>query len=80
LSKLLLETQNPKGVLETCQRLLAVDPCLEAAHRFAMRAYATLGDRAAVVRQFESCQTSLFTEINIPPSEETRQLFEILIH
>ena len=78
LGQLLLEGQDNRDALETCQSLIGENPCLEAAHRIAMRAHAALGDRAAVVRQFESCRKNLLEEIGVTPSEETRLLHEIL--
>ena len=78
LGQLLLEAQDYQGALESNQRLIEEDPSLEAAHRIAMRAHAALGNRAAVIRQFESCQQILLEEIGVTPSEETRQLHEIL--
>jgi DNA-binding SARP family transcriptional activator len=78
LGQLLLEAQDYQGALESNQRLIEEDPSLEAAHRIAMRAHAALGNRAAVIRQFESCHKILLEEIGVTPSEETRQLHEIL--
>ncbi len=62
-----------------CQEVLSNDPCLEEAHRQAMRAHAAIGNTAAVVRQFERCQQSLLQEVNLSPSPQTRALYESLI-
>lgn len=61
--------------LELCQTALAVDPCLEDAHRTAMRIHAASGNRAAVIRQYELCETSLREEFDASPSEQTHSLF-----
>ncbi len=79
LGQLLLEAQDYLSVLETCKRLLAEDPCLEAVHRLAMRAHAAIGNRAAVARQFETCGSILKQQLDVSPSEETEQLYEILM-
>jgi LuxR family maltose regulon positive regulatory protein len=79
LGNLLLDARDYQGTLETCRRLLLEDSCLEVAHRLAMRAHAALGDRASVARQYESCRASLLEEIDVQPSEDTRNLYEILI-
>jgi DNA-binding SARP family transcriptional activator len=65
--------------LKYCRRVLAQDPCLEEAHRLAMRAYATMGNRAAVARQFDRCRQALLEEINAPPSPQTEALYETLM-
>jgi LuxR family maltose regulon positive regulatory protein len=66
--------------LDFCQELLSSDPCLEEAHRLAMRAHAATGNKAAVVRQYERCQQSLLKEVNLPPSPQTNELFQSLVH
>jgi two-component SAPR family response regulator len=78
LGQLQLEAQDYQGALESAQRLLARDRCLEAAHRIVMRAYAALGSQAALVRQYETCRQNLLEEIGVTPSKETRQLYETL--
>jgi DNA-binding SARP family transcriptional activator len=78
LGHLFLESGCNDKVLEYSQKLLAIDACLEEAHRLAMRAYAAKGDRAGLVRQFERCRQALHDEINAPPSPQTVQLFKKL--
>jgi len=74
-----LEAREYDQTLEYCQRALAEDPCMEEAHRLAMRAYAAMGNRAAVARQFEYCQQILLQEVNAPPSSQTETLYETLM-
>jgi DNA-binding SARP family transcriptional activator len=66
-------------VLDYCRQALANDPCLEEAHRLAMRAYAAMGNRAAIARQFERCRHALLNEANASPSSQTEALFEALM-
>lgn len=79
LAEIYLETGEHEAALEYCLRILAEDPSLEAAHGLAMRAYAAMGDRAAVARQFERCEQVLLEEIGIPPSLQTKALYETLM-
>lgn len=79
LAELYLEIGKPVSALEYCQLALSVDPCLEGAHRLAMRVHAASGNRAAVVRQFKQCQQVLLEEVNVPPSDQTTTLYETLI-
>jgi DNA-binding SARP family transcriptional activator len=58
------------------ERLLALDPLLESAHRSLMRLYLRTGRREAVLRQFQECTRLLSQELGIAPGEETRRLAE----
>ena len=69
-----------ENALDYCQCTLTEDSCLEAAHRLAMRAYAAMGNRAGVKRQFECCRLALKEEINAAPSRQTENLYQTLIH
>lgn len=79
LAELHLEAGRHASSLEYCQLALNEDPCLEEAHRLAMRAHAAMGNRAAIVRQFKQCQQVLLEEVNVPPSTQTTALYETLI-
>jgi ATP/maltotriose-dependent transcriptional regulator MalT/two-component SAPR family response regulator len=80
LGGLYLEKRQYETALGCCQRILQDDPCQETAHRLCMQIYAAMGNRAAVVRQYEQCCLVLKTEIAALPSSQTRQLYESLIH
>lgn len=79
LGQLQLEAHEYRSALETCQRALTDDPCLEDAHRLAMRIYAAMGNRAAVARQFAQCRQALLDEIDAPPSPQTEELYTLLM-
>jgi DNA-binding SARP family transcriptional activator len=74
-----LDVGEHQVALEYCERALAEDPCLEAAHRLAMRAHWALGNRSAVARQFEHCEQVLRKELNAPPSPQTGALYKRLM-
>jgi LuxR family transcriptional regulator, maltose regulon positive regulatory protein len=78
LAELDLQEEAYTRVLALCRRLLAEDPCLEEAHRLAMRAHAGRGNMAAVVRQFNRCQQALEEEIRVYPSQRTVELYHLL--
>jgi len=78
LGELEIQTRQFDLALTRAQRALAEDCCLETAHRLAMRAYAGLGNRAGVLRQYETCSQALEEEFHARPSEQTRQLFNTL--
>jgi DNA-binding SARP family transcriptional activator len=78
LAEIDLREEAYTQVLATCRRLLAEDPCLEEAHRLAMRAHAGRGNMAGVVRQFHRCQQALQEEIRVVPSQRTVELYHLL--
>ncbi len=79
LAQIYFEQGELEQALNCCQRLLAEDPCLEDAHRLAMRIYASSGNRAGVARQYALCQKSLEEEIAAPPSALTEELYMTLM-
>jgi DNA-binding SARP family transcriptional activator len=74
-----LQDQEYLAVLQHCQDLLREDPCIEEAHQKIMIAYQRLGNRSAIIRQYERCQQALLTEHDLPPSQQTIDLYQRLI-
>jgi two-component SAPR family response regulator/Flp pilus assembly protein TadD len=75
LAEIHLAGGSPQEAIVLCQKVLAEEPCQEEAHRLAMRAYAALGNRAAVTRQFERCRRALWEEIHALPSQKTEAAY-----
>jgi DNA-binding SARP family transcriptional activator len=63
-----------------CQLILAQDSCREDAHCRLMRCYSRQSQYHLSVRQYETCASSLFTELGIKPSAATTQLVERIRH
>jgi LuxR family transcriptional regulator, maltose regulon positive regulatory protein len=80
VAELNFEGGQHQTALDFLHRALVADPCLEAAHRLAMRIHAAMGNRAAVARQYERCRQALLAEINALPSHQTQQLHDSLMH
>jgi DNA-binding SARP family transcriptional activator len=78
-AEIYLEMGNYELALEFCQRVLAVDNCLEMAYRLSLRIYAAMGDRAAIVKQYSHCREVLLREINAEPSPQTQSLYQDLL-
>jgi DNA-binding SARP family transcriptional activator len=57
-------------------RLLAADPLHEVVHRGMMRCYASMGNRAAAVRQYRACAELLHTELGVEPAPDTTLLYD----
>jgi ATP/maltotriose-dependent transcriptional regulator MalT/two-component SAPR family response regulator len=79
LAELYEKVNNPEKMLETCRRALELDPAHEPAHQLAMRAHAARGDRKAVARQYQLCRDESLRLFNLPPTEETENLYRRLI-
>lgn len=80
LANLELENHQYEAALQSVQRLLNEDPCLEEAYRLGMLIHAAMGNRAGIVRQYEQCSTALLIEFKAQPSQQTRELYTLLIH
>lgn len=82
LAKLLARQRAVPDVdaaVRTAQRLLALDPLQEAAHRTLMRLYAEQGRRGAALRQYQQCVGVLQRELGLEPEPETRQLYQEIL-
>lgn len=79
IAQLCLEKGKPKQTILYCQKILAENHCMETAHRMSMQAYAAIGDRRAVLDQFEQCKLFLREELGLEPSPETIKLQKILL-
>jgi LuxR family transcriptional regulator, maltose regulon positive regulatory protein len=80
LASLELEQRSFEQALNCTQRLLTEDNCLEEAHRLAMLIYAATGNRAGVMRQYETCSKALAEEFDAQPSIQTQELYHTLTH
>src|SRR5262245_40657550 len=67
--------QSGDATLETAQRLLQLDPAREETHRLLMRLYATAGQRAQALRQYQLCRDALQRELQAMPDAETERLY-----
>jgi two-component SAPR family response regulator len=76
---LCLESSDYNTALEYGHRILKEDPCQEEAHRLVMRAYAALGNRAAIKRQYDDCCWALRQDVDTEPSIQTQLLYKTLL-
>jgi len=65
--------------LEYARRWLAFDPLHEPAHRHLIVLYARSNQRAAALRQFEACRRVLKEELDVEPSQRTRDVYDRLL-
>jgi ATP/maltotriose-dependent transcriptional regulator MalT/two-component SAPR family response regulator len=78
LANLYFQADQYQPAIHTANRALIEDPCNEAAHRLIMLAYAAMGSRAEVARQFEKCIAILKRELNVEPAQQTKALYDML--
>ncbi|MGC8875390.1 MAG: AfsR/SARP family transcriptional regulator [Chloroflexia bacterium] len=69
---------NYPRAIWACQRILDVDPLQEPVHRDLMRYWHSLGNRSAVLHQYESLRKLLRDELQVEPLPETQQLYREL--
>jgi len=79
LAQLYEQQHDDTAALEALNRGLALDPLREDLQRAALRLHYRQGDRAAAIRRYESLRRQLDEELGVPPSPETRALYDALI-
>lgn len=67
------------AAVDTLRELLEREPTDEAAHRSLMRLYAVADRRQLALRQFERLRTVLARELEVEPSETSRQLYRDIL-
>jgi len=72
------ESQLPNA-LNTCQRALEYDKTFEAAYRLIMQIYHRMGDRASIIHTYQICEEAMQKAFDMPPSQETQELYDKLI-
>ncbi|MCC7357833.1 MAG: AAA family ATPase [Anaerolineales bacterium] len=68
------------AALAYAQRLLHADPLREETHRHVIRLHLRRGDRAAALRSYHHCATTLARELAVEPAPVTRELREQIVH
>lgn len=80
LSQLYSAAQQGREAQRTIEKLLALDPLHEEAHRHLMRLQLHAGNRAAALRQYETLRSLLIEELGIDPDPATQALHLELLH
>jgi DNA-binding SARP family transcriptional activator len=69
---------NFAAMVDYAAQLLVLDNFQERAHRYLMRAYYSLGQRASAVAQYHRCLALLNRELSVAPSRQTQDLYEAI--
>ena len=72
-------TGTGEAALHTARRLLTLDPLQEDVHRALMRLYVAQGQRAAALRQYQSCVALLRHELGVEPDAATKRLYQEIL-
>jgi TolB-like protein/DNA-binding SARP family transcriptional activator len=75
----LLDGGDGAAAIAAAERLLALEPERESAHRTLMRLYAEQGQRGLAARQYETCREVLRTQLGVEPAPATRRLYEEIV-
>lgn len=78
LCELYLQRKQYRETIELSQQILQQDNCWERAYRHMMSAYSQMGDHGQMARTYQRCLNTLRSELDVPPSLETENLFENL--
>ncbi len=79
LTRLLYKKNDFSQALAYAKQGLQNEPYNEEIHRVIMEIHAAAGNRPAIARQYASCTKVLRDQIGVPPSEETKALYEKLM-
>ncbi len=71
---------NYESGIECGERILAFDNTREKIHRQLMWLHTLAGDRTASIAQYKHCCQVLHDELGISPMEETKLLFDLILH
>jgi DNA-binding SARP family transcriptional activator len=80
LSRLLEDERRYAEAIDFSQRLLRHEPLQESTYSHLMRLYALAGDRAAALRVYHTCASTLERELGVEPSSQTREEYERLLN
>ncbi len=71
-----LEQSEHMAGIELASRRMQLDPLVEATHRQMMLLLAHSGQQAAALRQYEELEKLLESELGVPPTAESTQLYQ----
>lgn len=79
LGEALADRGDRAGALRLGRQVLRCDPFREDVYRFLMRMHNAAGDRAAAVRVYHECVTTLQRELGVDPARATTQAYARLV-
>ena len=80
VAELYFEKEVYKSALKYCHQALEEDPVDEEVHRLVMKIHAVTGNKAEIIRQYETCRQELEEKFDVEPSEQTQILYDTLIN
>ena len=80
LITLLENERDYTAATQYCQQLLRYDPLEETTYQLLMRLYALQGNRAAALRTYHTCTTTLQRELAVEPNRITQEAYHRLLN
>jgi DNA-binding SARP family transcriptional activator len=80
LSDYYIKRKEYGPAIALCRKMLIHDNCYEAAHRNLMTCYLAQGQRHLALQQYHRCVKALKSELDLAPSEGTKQLYQQIIN
>jgi len=77
MHRAVVQEEYESGILYG-ERILSYDRAREVTHRNLMKMFYFSGDRTSALRQYQHCAAILRDELDIEPSERTRQVFDFI--
>ncbi|MEM7132556.1 MAG: AAA family ATPase [Chloroflexota bacterium] len=74
------QQQKYAEAIDIAQKMLQIDPLQENHYALLMTLQATYGDRAAALRTYHNCQTTLIDELGVEPGPATQAIYERLLN
>jgi predicted ATPase/DNA-binding SARP family transcriptional activator len=79
LARLCESRHDRNAAIDTLQRALTIDPMNEKPHVGLMRLYAQTGRRQQALRQYQSLEARLQSELSAEPDPKTRRLYRAIL-
>ncbi len=75
LSQVYIEEEDLEKASACLRKIICLNPLLEESHVSLMQIYALMGDRLAVIQQYETLVSILDQELGVRPTTHTRDLY-----
>ena len=76
LSAFYFDHEQHEACVNTCNKMIATDPCREEAHYRLMQCFYRQGFPYLAIRQYYRCVEKLKSELDVPPSPRTTALMD----
>jgi DNA-binding SARP family transcriptional activator len=79
LARSYVDRKDYPAAIAICQRALFLDACDESAHQLLIVCYMAQGLRHLAVRQYQTCSTTLKSQLGLTPSDELESFYRTYV-